>query len=94
VEVDFPQPVAGGGLRIGGASASAGWNQAWRGRIAAVVAFDTPPDEAVRQVVRAVLARRCGVAGAFQPVSQAAVLQASALGLDTHGLFSSVLILK
>jgi hypothetical protein len=94
VEVDFPQPVPGVDLRIGGASACAGWIQAWRGHIFSVVAFDAPPDGPVRDAVRSYLARRHGVAGGFPPPGREAVLQATAQGLDTHGLFSTTLILK
>jgi hypothetical protein len=94
VEVDFPQPVPGADLRIGGVSACAAWNQAWRGGVGAVVVFDTPPDEAVREVVRSYLARRHGIAGGFPPPGRGAVLRAMSQGLDTHGLFSTTLILK
>ena len=94
VEVDFAHPVAGSDLRIGGASACAGWGQEWRGHIVATVAFNAPPSETVRQVTRSYLARRHGVAGSFPPPGRDAVFQAVAQGLATHSLFSTLMILK
>ncbi len=93
VEVDFPGPVPGGELRIGGGSACAAWRQQWRGNVAGVIAFGAPPSESVRQVVRSYLARRHGIAGAFPPPGGGAVLQAMAQGVDLHGLFSTRLLL-
>lgn len=94
VEVDFPQPVSGGELCIGGESACAAWRQQWRGNVAGVIAFGTPPDEAVRRVVRSYLARRHGIAGDFSPPGGGAVLQAMEQGVNLHGLFSTRLFLK
>ena len=94
VEVDFPQPVPGGELCIGGESSCAAWRQQWRGNVAGVIAFDTPPDEAVRRVVRSYLARRHGIAGDFSPPGGGAVLQAMEQGVDLHGLFSTRLFLN
>lgn len=94
VEVDFAQPVPGGDLRVGGASACASWRQPWRGRVGAVIAFDVPPDEPVRRTVRNYLARRHGIAGDFPLDSHEAVIQTMALGLYTHDLFSTRLLLK
>jgi len=94
VEVDFPQPVTGGALRVGGASACAGWDQVWRGRVLTVIAFDEPPGEPVRKVVRSMLARFHGIPGNFPPPGREAVLQAVGQGLNTHGLFATVMILK
>lgn len=94
VEVDFPQPVSGGELCVGGESACAAWRQQWRGNVAGVIAFDTPPDEAVRRVVRSYLARRHGIAGDFSPPGGGAVLKTMEQGVDLHGLFSTRLFLK
>jgi hypothetical protein len=94
VEVDFAAPVSGGDLRIGGASVCAGWGQAWGGRIIAAIAFDVPPDDAVRNVTRSYLARRHTVAGGFPPPGLDAVLLAMSQGLNTHTLFSTLTILK
>ena len=94
VEVDFAQTVLGCDLRIGGASACAVWRQPWRGRVVAAIAFDNPPDEPVRRKVRSYLARRHGVAGDFTPAGREAVIQAIALGIHTHGLFSTRFFLK
>lgn len=94
VEVDFAGPVPGGDLRIGGASACVGWEQAWGGHITAAIAFSAPPGDAVRDVTRSYLARRHRVAGDFPPPGRDAVFQAVAQGLDTHSLFSTLVILK
>jgi hypothetical protein len=94
VEVDFARPVPGADLRIGGESACAAWGQMWRGRVGAVIAFDAPPSETVRKVVRNMLSRRHGIAGGFPPVGQGAALQAAAQGLDMHNLFSTMLLLR
>jgi len=94
VEVDFPQPVPGGDLRVGGASVCAEWWQQWRGRIGTVIAFDAQPDDSVRRAVRCCLARRCGVADDFSSPGRSAVLQAQSQGFDTHGLFSTRLFFK
>jgi hypothetical protein len=58
------------------------------------VAFGEPPAEPVRGVVRSLLSRLNGVPAGFPAPGREAVFDAVRQGLNTHGLFSTLMILK
>jgi hypothetical protein len=94
VEVDLAAPCPAAALFIGGAPVSAEWLQHWRGHIREAIALDAPPPESVRRVIRRYLAHTHGLAGSYPMPLPSDFTEASALGLNFHGLFSTLLILK
>jgi hypothetical protein len=90
--VDFETPANLSGLFFGGSAGRPVWSRNWRGEVAEIVGFDTPPDADVRAGVANYLAIRWGFGGypATPEQRQAAV----AAGLDCGFVWGTVFIVK
>ena len=92
VEIDFETPESLAGLFFGGSAGRPGWSRDWRGEIAEIVGFDTPPDADVRAGVANYLSIRWDFGGhPATPEQRQAAINA---GLYYGVVWGSVLILK
>jgi hypothetical protein len=92
VEIDFETPTDLSGLFFGGSAGRPEWSRNWRGEIAEVVGFNTPPDADVRAGVANYLAIRWGFGG--HPATPEQRQAAISAGLHYGLVWGSVFILK
>lgn len=92
VEIDFETPEELPGLFFGGSAGRPEWSRNWRGEIAEIVGFDTPPDADVRAGVADYLAVRWGFGG--HPATPEQRQAAISAGLHYGLVWGSVFILK
>ena len=91
-EIDFETPENLSGLFFGGSAGRPEWARNWRGEIAEIVGFDTPPDADVRAGVANYLSIRWGYGGhPATPEQRQAAINA---GLHYGLVWGSVFILK
>ena len=90
--IDFETPADLPGLFFGGSSGRPEWSRNWRGEIAEIVGFDTPPDADVRAGVANYLAIRWGFGG--YPATPEQRQAAIAAGLDCGFVWGTVFIVK
>jgi len=92
VEIDFETPEELPGLFFGGSAGRPEWSRNWRGEIAEIVGFGTPPDADVRAGVANYLAARWGFGG--HPATPEQRQAAISAGLHYGLVWGSVFILK
>ncbi|MEI7901196.1 MAG: hypothetical protein WCK89_13165 [bacterium] len=92
VGIDFETPADLPGLFFGGSAGRPEWFRNWRGEIAEIVGFDTPPDADVRAGVANYLSLRWGFGG--HPATSAQRQAAINAGLHYGNVWSTLLILK
>ncbi len=93
VAVDFESPADLTEMFFGGTAGRPVWNRGWRGEIAEIVGFNTPPDADVRAGVANYLSIRWGLALHYpaSPEQRRAAIDA---GLSYGLVWGSVLLLK
>lgn len=92
VAVDFESPADLTEMFFGGTAGRPAWNRGWRGEIAEIVGFNTPPDADVRAGVANYLSIRWGLA--LHPASPEQRRAAIDAGLSYGLVWGSVLLLK
>ena len=93
VAVDFGSPASLPEIFFGGTAGRPVWDRGWRGEIAEIVGFDTPPDADVRAGVANYLSIRWGLAPRH-PASPAQRQAAIDAGLAYGLVWGSVLLLR
>jgi len=93
VAVDFESPADLTEMFFGGTAGRPAWNRGWRGEIAEVVGFNTPPDADVRAGVANYLSIRWGLAPRH-PASPEQRRAATDAGLSYGLVWGSALFLK
>ena len=93
VAVDFESPADLTEMFFGGTAGRPAWNRGWRGEIAEIVGFNTPPDADVRAGVANYLSIRWGLAPRYpaSPEQRQAAIDA---GLSYGLVWGSVLFLR
>jgi len=92
VAVDLESPADLTEMFFGGTAGRPAWNRGWRGEIAEIVGFNTPPDADVRAGVANYLSIRWGLAP--HPASPEQRRAAIDAGLSYGLVWGSVLLLK
>lgn len=92
VAVNFVMPINLSEMVFGGTAGRPVWNRGWRGEIAEIVGFNTPPDADIRAGVANYLAIRWGLGP--NPASPEQRQTAIDAGLDYGLVWGSVLFLK
>jgi hypothetical protein len=92
VEIDFETPENLPGLFFGGSAGRPEWSRNWRGEIAEIVGFGTPPDAAARAGVANYLSLRWGFGG--HPATPGQRQAAIDAGLRYGLVWGSVVIIK
>jgi len=93
IEAAFDSPVPLNELYIGGAPATAAWNQSWSGGIAELILLADPPTQEQLNALRRYLALRHGLAVPSES-DGGIVSTLAAMGIDTSGLFNSVFLVR
>ena len=93
IEAAFYSPVPLNELYIGGAPATAAWEQSWSGGVAELILLAETPTEGQLNALRRYLALKYGLAVPTESDS-AIVATLTALGVDTAGLFNSVFLVR
>ena len=91
-EIDFDEPASLDGVFFGGSAGRPEWLRNWRGEIAEVVGFSTPPDGDVRAGVANYLAIRWGIGG--YPASAEQRQAAIGAGLNCGHVWGTILFFK
>ena len=93
IEAAFYSPVPLNELYIGGAPATAAWEQSWSGGVAELILLAETPTEGQLNALRRYLALKHGLAVPTES-DGAIVSMLTAMGIDTDGLFNSVFLVR